>query len=113
MHEMSLCEGILQILENESEQKNFKKVKKVALEVGPFSGVEVDALKFSFDVVMKGSLAEGSELIIIDMPATAWCMQCAETVTIKQRYDDCPSCGSAQIQVTAGEELSIKELEVD
>ena len=113
MHEMSLCEGILQILETESAQKNFKKVKSVALEIGSLSGVEIEALKFSFDVVMKGSLAEGSELIIIDKPATAWCMQCAEAVTIKQRYDDCPKCGSAQLQVTGGEELSIKELEVE
>lgn len=113
MHEMSICEGILQILETESANKNFKQVKKVALEIGPLSGVELEALKFSFDVVMKGSLAEGSELIIIDMPATAWCMQCADTVTIEQRYDDCPKCGSAQLQVTGGEELSIKELEVD
>ena len=113
MHEMSICEGILQILETESANKNFKQVKKVALEIGPLSGVALEALKFSFDVVMKGSLAEGSELIIIDMPATAWCMQCAETVNIEQRYDDCPKCGSAQLQVTGGEELSIKELEVD
>lgn len=113
MHEMSLCEGVLQILESESAKQNFKIVKKVALEIGPLSGVEVEALKFSFDVVMKGSLAENSELIIIETPATAWCMQCAETVTINERYDDCPQCGSAQLQVTTGEELSIKELEVD
>lgn len=113
MHEMSLCEGVLQILEAEGAKQKFSRVKKVAVEIGPFSGVEVEAFKFSFDVVMKGSLAENSELIILEIPATGWCMQCSETVTIKERYDDCPQCGSAQIQVTTGDELAIKELEVE
>ncbi len=113
MHEMSICEGILQVLETESVTKKYSVVKKVAVEVGPLSGVEVEALKFSFDVVMKGTLAEQAELIIIETPATAWCMQCSDLVNIKQRYDDCPKCGSAQLQLTGGEELSIKELEVD
>ena len=112
MHEMSICEGILQVLETESEKKKYSRVKKVALEVGPLSGVEVEALRFSFDVVMKGTLADQAELIVHEMPATAFCMQCTESVTIAQRYDDCPQCGSAQLQVTSGEELAIKELEV-
>ena len=112
MHEMSICEGILQVLETESEKKQYSRVKKVAVEVGPLSGVEVEALKFSFDVVMKGTLADQAELIVLEVPATAWCMKCAESVNIEQRYDDCPHCGSAQLQLTGGEELSIKELEV-
>ena len=113
MHEMSICEGILQVLETSSAEKNFTRVKKVFVEVGPLSGVEVDALRFSFDVVMKGSLADNSVLEIIETDAKAWCLNCNELVTISQRYDDCPQCGSAQIQVTSGDELAIKELEVD
>ncbi|GJM03018.1 MAG: putative hydrogenase nickel incorporation protein HypA 1 [Rhodomicrobium sp.] len=113
MHEMSICEGILQVLEAESQTKNFKVVKKVFVEIGPLSGVEVEALRFSFDVVMKGSLADTAVLEVIETDAKAWCMNCNEPVIIKQRFDDCPQCGSAQIQVTSGEELAIKELEVD
>jgi hydrogenase nickel incorporation protein HypA/HybF len=113
MHEMSICEGILQVLETSSAEKNFTRVKKVFVEVGPLSGVEIEALRFSFDVVMKGSLADASTLEIIETEAKAWCLNCNELVTISQRYDDCPQCGSAQIQVTSGDELAIKELEVD
>lgn len=110
---MSLCEGILQILEAEASKQNFSRVKRVILDIGVLSGVEVSALVFSFDVVMRGSIADGAKLDINLLDAQAWCMQCGETVTIKQRYDACPKCGGYQLQVTAGDEMRIKELEVD
>ncbi len=113
MHEMSLCEGILQVLETESRKQGFDRVKAVWLEIGELSGVEIDAMRFSFDAVTRNSLAEGSALNIIDVPGTAWCMQCAKNVSVKQRFDACPDCGSYQLQVTAGEEMKIKELEVE
>ncbi len=113
MHEMSLCEGVLQILQQSAETQGFRRVKTVWLEIGALSGVEVEAMRFSFDVVMRGSLADGATLEIIDLPGQAWCMQCAETVTVTQRFDACPICDSYQLQVTAGDEMKIKELEVE
>lgn len=113
MHEMSLCEGVLQILEDQARAQNYNKVKTVWLEIGALAGVETSAMLFSYDVVTKGSLAEGSELKIIPLPATAWCMQCAENVEIEQRYDPCPRCNSYQLQTTGGDEMRIKELEVE
>ncbi len=113
MHEMSLCEGVLQILQAEAGKQGFRRVKTVWLEIGELSSVEVEAMRFSFDVVMKNTLADSAQLIIIDKPGIAWCMQCAKTVSVKQRYDACPDCGSYQLQITGGDEMKIKELEVE
>ncbi len=113
MHEMSLCEGVLQVLQKEAQNQSFTRVKKVRLEIGELSSVEVEAMRFCFDVVMKDSLADGAILDIISVPGQAWCMQCAETVNVKQRFDECPNCGSYQLQVTGGDEMKIKELEVE
>lgn len=113
MHEMSICEGVLLALEAEAKIHNFTKVKTVWLEIGDLSSVEPEALHFSFDVVTKNSLADGATLKIANVAGAAWCMQCSKSVTIKQRYDECPTCGSHQLQVTAGDEMKIKELEVD
>jgi len=112
MHEMSLCEGVIQLIEEQARAQQFQQVNTVWLEIGALAGVEIEAMKFGFDVVTKGTLAEKSKLIIVDKPGEAWCMQCAETITIKQRFDSCPQCGSYQLQVTGGEEMRIKELEV-
>jgi hydrogenase nickel incorporation protein HypA/HybF len=113
MHEMAISESILGILEEEGRRRNYARVRKVRLEIGPLSGIETAALRFTFDVVTKGTLAEDAELEIIETEALAWCLPCERTVAIHQRYDACPACGSHQLQVTAGDEMRIKELEVD
>lgn len=113
MHEMSLCEGVLQVLQTEAKAQGFNKVKTVWLEIGDLSSVEPEAMLFSFDVVTKNSLADGAKLNIINVPGGGWCMQCSKNVTVKQRFDECPDCGSYQIQVVSGDEMKIKELEVE
>ncbi len=113
MHEISLCEGILQVLESESIKQGFSTVKTVWLEIGELSSIEPEAMLFGFDVVTRHSLAEGAKLEIITIPGSAWCMKCAKTVNLKRRFDGCPDCGSYQLQSTGGEEMRIKELEVE
>ena len=113
MHEMSLCEGILQVLQESAVSEGFSTVKTVWLEIGELSGVELDAMRFSFDAVMRDSLAHGAGLEIIEVPGEAWCLQCAKTVQVRQRFDQCPDCESYQLQVVAGDQMRIKELEVE
>ena len=45
MHEMSLCEGILQILEEHAARQGFTQVKTVWLEIGALSGVDREAIR--------------------------------------------------------------------
>lgn len=113
MHEMSLCESIVQILEESAKQQGFEKVKRVWLEIGDLAGIELEAMRFSFDAVSKGTLADNASLEIIEVPGEAWCMQCSKSVSVKQRFDACPDCGSYQLQVVNGEEMKITELEVE
>ena len=113
MHEMSLCEGVLQILEQEAAKQGFTKVHAVWLEIGELSSVAPEAMRFSFDAVTHGSLAEGATLHILAVPGEAWCARCNRQVAVKRRFDACPRCGNHPVQITAGEEMRIKELEVD
>lgn len=112
MHEMSICEGILMALEDAAKREGFQRVEKVRLEIGRFAGVEVDALRFGFDVVMKNSLAAGAELEIIELPGKALCFDCGETVEIEHRLDPCPNCSSGKLTPAGGDEMRIKDLEV-
>lgn len=113
MHEMSLCQGIVRILEEQAAAHDYKRVRTVRLEIGPLATVEPEALKFCFDAATRGTLAENAKLEIITTAASAWCFSCGETVTISERNGVCPSCGGYRLQVTGGDELRIKELEVD
>lgn len=113
MHEMSIAEGVVQLLEDQAAAQGFSRVKGVWLEIGPLAAVDSRALRFCFDVVTRDSLAEGARLEIIELPGRAWCLSCSTSVAISQRYDCCPNCGSHQLQVTQGDELRVKELEVE
>ncbi len=113
MHEMALCEGVLQILVANAKAQGYRQVKTVWLEIGGLSGVETAAMRFGFDVVTRGTLADRARLEIIEIPGEAWCMQCSKTVPVIRRFDACPACGSYQLQVTGGDQMRVKELEVE
>ena len=112
MHEMSLCESILQILETEAGRQNFSKVNVVRLEIGALSHVDPEAMRFCFDAVTRGTLADQARLQIDEPPGEAWCMDCEKKVSIAKRYDPCPDCGGHKLTVVAGEEMKIKDLEI-
>ena len=113
MHEMSLAEGILQIVESAAAQQGFQRVTEVRLEIGALSGVEVEALSFCMDVVLKGSVAEGARVELERLPGQGYCLGCGETVEIQALYDACPKCGSYQVQATGGTEMRVKDLLVE
>ncbi len=113
MHEISLCQSVLKIIEQQAMRQHYSRVKTVYLEVGRLAAVESEALHFGFDVVMKGSIADGARLEIIDVPGLAICVQCNNRVEVKQRFDACPKCGAVALRIVNGEELRIKELEVE
>jgi len=112
MHEMSLAEGMLQLVEDGARRNAASGVKAVWLEIGALSQVEVDALRFCFDAVTRGSIAEGARLEIVTQPGLAWCMPCGARVPIARRGEGCPRCGSYQLQVVQGDEMRITEIEI-
>jgi len=113
MHEISLCQSVLKIIEQQAAQQHYSRVKTVFLEIGQLAAVEPEALRFGFDVVMKDSIAAGAKLEIIHVPAQAWCPHCQQQVAVQQRFDACPDCGASALQISVGEELRVKELEVE
>ncbi len=113
MHEMALCESLLQAMEEAGRANHFTRVRRVRLEIGRFAGVEVEALRFGFDVVMRGTLAEGAELVVLDRPGQGWCFECNDTVPLEHRLASCPRCGGDRLQPNGGTEMTIKDLEVE
>lgn len=112
MHEMSLCEGIRRVVDQASARDEIARVTRVRLEIGRFAGVEKNALSFAWDVVMRGSKAEGAVLEMIDLPGRATCFDCAKSVEIKDRLDPCPDCGGGRLLPEGGDEMRIKDMEV-
>ncbi|EIJ69506.1 hydrogenase maturation nickel metallochaperone HypA [Pasteurella bettyae] len=113
MHEMSLTQNIMEIVEEQCRKNNVSKVTDLWLEIGPLSCIEPDAIEFCFDVCSKDTLMENCKLHFIPIPAQAYCWHCEKLVEIKAHQDACPECGSIHLQRQSGDELRIKEIAVE
>ncbi|MGR9037281.1 MAG: hydrogenase maturation nickel metallochaperone HypA, partial [Gammaproteobacteria bacterium] len=110
MHELSLLENVREILETHAQSQDFARVTRVSLEIGKLSCVEPEALRFGFDVVMKGSLAEGAELVITETGGIGRCRQCGGKTVMEALYDPCNHCGGPFVDIVQGMEIKIKDL---
>ncbi len=112
MHEMALTEGIVDILQEEARRRAFSRVTLVRIEIGAISHVEPDALVFCFEAVSRGTVAEGAKLDIICTPGEGWCFNCEKTTPLTERFGACAFCGGRRVQMTQGDEMRVKELEI-
>lgn len=112
MHEMALCEGVVGLVEDAARQHAFTKVTAVVLELGVLGHVEPEAMLFCFDAVSRGTIAEGARLEIERIPGAGWCLDCGKTVPLSERFGACPDCGQHHVQMTSGDELRVKHMEV-
>ena len=85
MHEMSLAQSIVEIVENTAEANNTRKVSKVKLIVGELAGVEMHALMQGLKIASQETPMEGAEIEIERPQGTAWCMMCQKTVPLHRR----------------------------
>ena len=112
MHEMSIAQGVLEIVEDTARRNNSSKVRAVWLEIGALSTVVPDALRFCFDAVVRGTIVENATLHIETASGMAWCLPCGEEVPLAGVGDPCPRCGSYQLSITRGSDMRVKEIEI-
>ncbi len=109
MHELALTESIVTRV---SEHAGGGRVRRVTLEVGRLTCVSPDAMRFCFDVVAEGTALEGAMLEIVEIEARARCRACGAEFPRTTLWEPCP-CGSDDIERLAGEELNVKEYELE
>jgi hydrogenase nickel incorporation protein HypA/HybF len=110
---MSLAESVLQLIEDSAKTNGFTRVRTVWLEIGQLAGVEAEAMRFCFDAVTRGSIADGAALEIIATPGSGRCTDCGRTVAVTARYEPCPACGGYAVQIAGGAEMRVRELDVE
>lgn len=109
MHELAVVESIVTAIE---ERVGPRRAVRLRLQVGALSGVVPDALRFCFDLCAQGTTLNGAALEIDEIPGSARCRSCGAELAIDSFLDLC-RCGSADLEVQTGQELRIKEVEVN
>lgn len=114
MHEITLCHHAMEIMQQHAQQHRARRITAVWFELGAFSCVEADSLRFCFDMVCRGTLAEGCQLHLIEQQAQCWCHDCQRDVQLlTPQVLVCPRCSGRNLRVQADDGLQIKRLEIE
>ena len=114
MHELSLAQSLLDIVEDCSRREEFTRVLSLKLSFGRLSCIDPDAFRFVFSVQAEGTKAEGAQLVFDIRPAVLYCLSCEKEFSSEAFTALCPACGGGDVLLTGGtEELQLLELDVD
>ena len=106
-------ESIIELVGDEHRKQAFRRVLVIRIKVGTLAAAEPESLCFCFDVIARGTIANGARLEIESVRGTGWCPDCRENVPLAGRYGPCPACGNTRVRITAGDELQLAEIEVE
>ena len=85
---------------------------RVVLEIGKLTVVLPDAVRFCFELCCEGTEAAGATLEIVEIPACARCRDCCIEIVKDQPFGMC-ECGSCDLEWLSGDELRIREIEIE
>ncbi|MBW2340311.1 MAG: hydrogenase maturation nickel metallochaperone HypA [Deltaproteobacteria bacterium] len=113
MHEFSIAQSLLEIIERETLPYSGAKVTTLTLRIGKLSGVMPDALRFAFEAISTGGMAEGASLLIDEVPLKIQCNHCRKVSIADNPFLICPNCQGTDVEMIAGRELEIREIEIE
>jgi hydrogenase nickel incorporation protein HypA/HybF len=113
VHELGIAQSIYTSVLEEAEAHGGGRVARIGLRIGEMSGVNADALRFSFEVTVQGTELERAELDIEDVPLGFRCERCEREFRVVDYVTVCPACGSTDTRAVRGDDLQISYLELE
>ena len=113
MHELSIAQGIVDIVQQYVPGHRRQDIRSVRVDVGELSGVVPDSLEFSFEAIVSGTPMESARLEIRRIPVVMHCPDCGTEFERATPVFECPGCGGSRLKMIAGSELQVLEVELD
>lgn len=113
LHEMSIALNVVEIGITTANANAAKKINEIVVEIGKLAGVVPDALHFCYESACKGTIAEGSRLTLVSIPARAHCSHCDRYFEAGTFVSPCPDCGEMSFEIQGGRDLKVMSINVD
>lgn len=114
MHELGIVFYIIRDVKEAAREHGVEHVRAVVMNIGEVSTVVpeylTDCWRWAAD---KEELLKGAELRVNILPAVSLCEDCRAEYETVQYGKICPRCGSERTFLLKGNEVEIKEIEVD
>ncbi len=108
MHEMSYCEGVLEVVERRAAGRS---VARIGVRIGAVHRVVADAFAQSFELAAAGGPAAGATTELVVVPVRGHCMGCRHDFEAADPAPVCPACGSLEVAAEGGDEVVLAWLQ--
>lgn len=113
MHEVGIVESVLELLCQHVAAQGARRVERVVLRIGGLAAVDPEALRFAFEAVTPGTIAQGAALDIESVPTVVFCSRCAREFEGDHSFIyTCPTCGDLCGEIRRGRELELSRIEM-
>jgi hydrogenase nickel incorporation protein HypA/HybF len=113
MHELSVCQGLLDQVESIAVQHGAQRINAITLHIGALSGVEPELLQQAFTLARAGGVAAQATLIIEALPIRVNCQACGRDSEALPNRLLCGHCGDFHTRLISGDELLLARVEMD
>jgi len=113
MHELAICQALMNQVESIAAERNASSVVSIVVGMGPLSGVEAQLLKHAYPVASAGTVAEGAELVIENLPVRIKCTECGNESDALPNKLVCKACGDWRTTLISGDELILMRVELE
>ncbi|HUH96338.1 MAG TPA: hydrogenase maturation nickel metallochaperone HypA [Anaerolineales bacterium] len=113
MHELPVTQSILEISLRHAQQAGAKRITDLYLLIGQLSYVVDDSVQFYWDMIAKGTIAEGATLHFQRVPVEFLCLDCDRRYPVDGENLACPRCGSTRVKVASGDEFRLESIDVE
>jgi hydrogenase nickel incorporation protein HypA/HybF len=110
---MSIAQSIIEVVDEQLRNLPPRKVVSVKVKIGGLTAVEPGSLSFCFDVISKGTILDGAQLDIEEVPIQGHCADCNQDFIVEKFFFACPVCHNANVKLISGEELLVDSIEVE
>lgn len=112
VHEYGIAQALVEQVSQVARDNGASGVTRVVIQVGRLRSVVPDALRWGFEVASAGSVAEGAELVIEEIPISIRCKGCGTQSDLDDPVYICPECKGLDVEPLSGDELILKTLEI-
>lgn len=108
IHEVGIAQQIVQLAEQAARRHGLTTIREIEVEVGPLSGVNLESLRFAFEVVRRGTLAAEAVLTVRTAPLVLRCRNCQSEYAAEPDDLACPVCEQEAVEVLQGREMVLR-----
>ncbi len=115
MHELQITERILDIVLKHAAGQKVDRIVRIHLRIGALSDLEDEWIQRYFDYLSRGTVAENAKLAIVRANAVMRCPSCSSSFEVGREElasAQCPDCGERELELAAGREYLIENMEV-